>query len=287
VAVVGLNLIPAAVLVRQHWSAADIALGFGVAAAGIAFSLVFANWINGIIHQSNERAQLIGQLEATRAELAVVHRQAGVLAERQRLSLEIHDTIAQGFASIVMLLQAAEAGLDGDPARADYDGADSNGARHHLALATTTARENLAEARALVAGLAPTQFDEGGSLDDALRRVTTQVRQGGIATDVEITGTARPLGTGAEVMLLRVCQEALSNVRKHASASRAVVALAYDQSQVRLEVSDDGCGFDPAATRPGGYGLRGMQARVAEAGGTLEVASAPGTGTAVTVTVQV
>jgi signal transduction histidine kinase len=275
IAVVALNATPAILAVLlEHPPAADIPVVIGVAAAGITFSVVFGSWIFRIINQSKERAELIEQLEATRAELASVHRDAGMLAERQRISADIHDTIAQGFASIVMLLQAAESGLRTDP----------EGASHHLRLATQTARENLAEARTLVAGLAPAQLD-GGTLDDALRRVAAQARsQGGIAADVEVTGATRPLGTSAEVMLLRVCQEALSNVRKHARASRASVRLAYDPGQVQLMVTDDGTGFDPAVA-PAGYGLSGMRTRVAEAGGVLTVASAPAQGTAVTVTV--
>jgi signal transduction histidine kinase len=274
VAVTALNCAPAAVALLQRQPADDVTIAAVVAAAGITFSVVFGSWILRIINQSKERAQLIEQLEATRAELASAHRDAGMLAERQRISADIHDTLAQGFASIVMLLQAAESGLRADP----------DGAGHHLQLAVQTARENLAEARTLVAGLAPAQLD-GGTLDDALRRVAAQTRsQGGIAADVEVTGPTRPLSTSAEVVLLRVCQEALSNVRKHARASRASVQLAYDAGQVRLVVSDDGAGFDPTAVS-NGYGLRGMRTRVAEAGGVLTVASTLSRGTAVTVTV--
>lgn len=173
-----------------------------------------------------------------------------------------------------MLVQAAEAGLAADP----------DGTRRHLALATETARENLAEARALVAGLTPATLD-GGTLDDALRRVAAQVAgPGGLAADLEVTGITRPLGTSAEVMLLRVCQEALANVRKHAGASQASIRLACGEAEVGLVVTDDGAGFDPAAAC-GGYGLRGMRARVADAGGSLLVRSAPREGTAVSVTV--
>jgi signal transduction histidine kinase len=83
-----------------------------------------------------------------------------------------------------------------------------------------------------------------------------------------------------EVVLLRVCQEALANARKHAAAQTVAVRLGYDPDAVRLEVSDDGTGFDPDQVS-GGYGLRGMYARVSEAGGTLAVASVPGAGTRV------
>jgi signal transduction histidine kinase len=240
---------------------------------------VYGGWVTRIIVQSRERAELIDQLEATRAELAQANHEAGMLAERQRLAGDIHDTIAQGFTSIVMLIQAAEAEIGSDPATA----------RRHLGLAAETARENLAEARALVAALAPVQLD-GGKLDDALRRLAGQTAsQLGVSGDFQVGGSPRPLDTSAEVMLLRVCQEALANVRKHARARRAWVRLSYDPATVRMEVGDDGSGFDPAVEGGGkvggGYGLRGMRARVDEAGGRLTVRSAPGEGTSVCVEV--
>ena len=129
-----------------------------------AFSVMFGLWVFRIIAQSYERASLISELGQTRAELAQANRRAGVLAERQRLSGEIHDTVAQGFTSIIMLLQAADADVEREPAAA----------RGHLALALQTARENLAEARALVAALAPAGL-EPGALDGALRRLTDAV----------------------------------------------------------------------------------------------------------------
>jgi signal transduction histidine kinase len=274
VAVAALNCAPAAVALLQRRPAGEVTIAAYVAAGGLAFSVAFGTWVIKIIDQSKERAALIEQLEATRAELASAHRDAGMLAERQRISADLHDTIAQGLASIVMLLQAADSGLRADPESASA----------HLRLAVQTARENLAEARALVAGLAPAPLD-GSTLADALRRVAAQAgRQGGITAEVEVTGPARPLPTSAEVVLLRVGQEALSNIRKHARAGRACVRLAYDAGQVRLVVTDDGAGFDPDMVRSG-YGLSGMRARVAEAGGVLTVASTPSEGTAVTVTV--
>jgi signal transduction histidine kinase len=163
-----------------------------------------------------------------------------------------------------MLIQAAQADLD----RADRQ------ASGHLDLAEQTARENLAEARALVAGLAPAPLD-GGTLPDALRRLS---HTSGVDTSFSLSGTPRPLPMATEVVLLRVCQEALSNVRKHACAQSATVLLDYEQDAVRLEVSDDGAGFDPARLS-GGFGLRGMRARIAEADGTLTVGSEPGAGT--------
>jgi signal transduction histidine kinase len=82
------------------------------------------------------------------------------------------------------------------------------------------------------------------------------------------------------VVLLRVGQEALANVRKHAAARAVQVLLRYEPGAVSLEVTDDGRGFDPAEVN-GGYGLRGMRERLSQAGGRVEVRSAPGTGTRV------
>jgi len=241
-----------------------------LAIAIIAFSLIYGGYVSAIVMQSLERAGLIAQLEATRAELADVSRQAGALAERQRLAGEIHDTLAQGFSSILMLIQAADTQLEHAP----------DTARAQLALAAQTARENLAEARTLVTGLASAQL-HAGTLTDALRRLTERsAAELGIQASFDASGPERQLPAATEVVLLRTGQEALANVRKHAAAAQVAVRLCYAGDQVRLEVTDDGVGFDPAVVN-GGYGLRGMRVRVAEAGGSVTVESAPGKGTSV------
>jgi signal transduction histidine kinase len=268
---IGLNFFAAALLVYRYPTASTAAVAFAVAAGGGGFSIFYGGWITRIIEQSAERAEMIGQLEATRAQLAAAQHEAGRMAERQRLAADIHDTLAQGFTSILMLIQAAQADLDDSHPQA----------ARHLDTAELTARENLAEARALVTGLAPAQLD-GGTLPDALRRLSDA---SGVQTSFDLSGTVRPLPMATEVMLLRVCQEALSNVRKHARARSAAVRLRYDQDAVRLEVSDDGAGFDPADVS-GGFGLRGMRSRVAELGGTLTLDSTPGQGTQVNATVS-
>ncbi len=241
-----------------------------------AFSTAFGGYIGRIITQSDERASLIAQLEATRAELAEVSRQAGVMAERQRLAGEIHDTLAQGFSSILMLVQAADAQLELSPETA----------RGQLSLAAQTARENLAEARALVGGLASAQL-QPGTLEDALRRITQRAgAELGIEASFAVDGTGRRLPAATEVVLLRAGQEALANVRKHAAAHSVAVCLRYAADCVRLEVTDDGAGFDRAQVN-GGYGLSGMRARVDEAGGTVAVRSVPEQGTSVQVEVPI
>jgi signal transduction histidine kinase len=267
---VALNFMAAALLVARYPNASASAVAFTVAAAGGGFSVFYGTWVSRIIEQSAERAGIIDQLEATRAELAAAQHEAGRMAERQRLAIDLHDTVAQGLTSILMLIQSAQADLDGSHPRAD----------RHLDLAAQTARENLAEARALVENLAPAQL-EGSTLPDALRRLS---QAPGVDASFGLSGAPRRLPMATEVVLLRVCQEALANVRKHAGARSATVRLDYDPAAIRLEVSDDGAGFDPARVN-GGYGLRGMRTRVAEAGGTLAVRSAPGAGTQVSATV--
>jgi len=263
---IGLNFLAAGLLVYRYPMASTAATAFAIAAAGGGFSIFYGAWVSKIIEQSAERAEIIEQLEATQAELASAQHEAGRLAERQRLAADIHDTLAQGFTSILMLLQAAEA---------EPDGCRPSVARH-LGLAAHTARESLAEARALVAGLAPVQLD-GGTLPDALRRLS---QAPGVPTSFSLCGPPRPLPIATEVVLLRVCQEALANVRKHACASSAAVRLGYQPGAIRLDVNDDGTGFDTGGVSTG-YGLRGMRARLAEADGTLTVCSSPGDGTTV------
>ncbi|MFD6803197.1 sensor histidine kinase [Streptomyces cyaneofuscatus] len=244
-----------------------------LAAATFAFAAFLGRWTIRIIGQSRERAALIAGLEAGREEIARLSAAHGALAERERMSREIHDTLAQGFTSLLMLSQAVESELDHDPPRA----------RRHVALMTRTARENLAEARALVAGGSPADLD-GGSLAEALGRLAERHSGGtGAPARLTVTGTARPLPTAHEVVALRACQEALANTRKHAGGAVPVtVLLEYAPDALTLSVRDGGRGFAPRSPHEG-YGLAGLRARAEEAGGRAGVHSAPGSGTTVTV----
>lgn len=235
---------------------------------GLVVALVLGLWITRIIEQSRRRAQLVSDLGAARAELAEVSRRAGALAERERLAHDVHDTLAQGFTSVLLLLAAAETAPD------------LATARHHINRARSTARENLAEARALIADLAPPAL-HGGSLPDALGQLVDRLAGDlGLPPALTVRGSPRALLADQEVVLLRVAQEALANVRKHAGAGRVDVELAYDGASVTLRVSDDGRGFDPAAVT-GGYGLAGMRSRLAQVGGAFTIRSAVAAGTTV------
>ncbi|MFE7380607.1 sensor histidine kinase [Streptomyces zhihengii] len=210
---------------------------------------------------------LIDDLIRTRRELAATERREGTLAERQRLAMEIHDTLAQGLSSQRMLLQAADRTWEGDPATA----------RRHVRTAASIAEHNLAEARRFVHDLAPADLAEGGSLEEALRTVALRESAG-----FRVDGTAAPLPERVQSALLRIAQGALANVREHAGATAAAVTLTYLDDQVVLDVADDGRGFEPAATAPAGvrgHGLPAIRARVQQLGGTLTIESSPGEGT--------
>jgi signal transduction histidine kinase len=270
-AVLMFNTVAAVVLIVRYPGQDVVPQSLLNAGFGIGLAFVYGRFANTIIDQSQERAELIGQLEATRAELASVHHEAGTLAERQRLAGEIHDTLAQGFSSVIMLLQAAETGLGLDAPEP---------ARRQISLAAETARENLAEARGLVAALAPADLGSE-NLPGALRRVTERL---GAETGIEATftedGEPRPLPATLDVVLLRVAQETLANVRKHAEARTVRVSLRYADAMVSLQVSDDGRGFAvDGATN--GYGLRGMRERLGQVNGRIEVTSGAGPGTCV------
>ncbi len=231
------------------------------------FSVGIGSWITRMMEQSQERLRLIAELDKRNAEVDRLSRLAGAADERSRLAREIHDTLAQGFTSIITLLQAA------DPELKD----------ERLHLAVTTARENLAESRALVAALSPPSLSGDNSLVDAVRRQAERAGADGTTAEFRLTGEPAALPTRAEVVLLRAAQEALTNVRRHARARHVDVVLGYTAQGARLRVRDDGCGFDPAA--PGGFGLDGMRARAAQVGGSLVVTSTPGAGTTVEVEV--
>jgi signal transduction histidine kinase len=257
-------------LARVGWAPGRLLEVFLPAAVGLAIATGIGVWISRIIDQSKQRAQLVAELAAARAELARVNREAGALAERERLARDIHDTLAQGFASVLLLLEAADAASDLAIARSHLDRA-----RHH-------AQENLAEARALVAELTPPALRDA-SLPEALRHVVHRLGpELSLQPTLSITGSPRVLPADQEVVLLRVTQEALTNVRKHAAASRVDIDLSYGDGGVTLTVSDDGRGFDPQAATDG-FGLAGMRDRVAEVGGALKLSAAPAAGASIRV----
>ncbi|MFB7656490.1 MULTISPECIES: sensor histidine kinase [unclassified Streptomyces] len=232
--------------------------------------------------QTARQRALIDDLIRTRRELAASERREGTLAERQRLSMEIHDSLAQGLSSQRMLLQAAER----------VWGADPDKARAHVRGAASVAEHNLAEARRFVHDLAPADLARGGGLAAALRALAARESGDDLTVRVHVDDGARvpPLPDRVQSALLRIAQGALANVREHAGASTAALSLTLLDDQVVLDVTDDGHGFDPAALPDApagvrGHGLPAMRARLRQLGGTLTVESAPGEGTALSAAV--
>lgn len=213
---------------------------------------------------------------------------AGVLRERNRLAAELHDTVAQGLASMHLLLDAADREWTREPGQA----------RLLVRQAAAAARENLAEARRIIHDLAPVEL-ERAHLADALRELCAGVD----GARFRLEGEARPVPGRVEAAVLRAAQGALANVRRHARASAVVVTLTYQPYVLALDVWDDGVGFDPAAAaggngaghghpggdgHPAGDGLRLLRRRIAYLGGTATVESSPGGGgTVVSVCVPV
>lgn len=218
-----------------------------------------------LVAENQQRLALVRELEAVNSnllamqdELARMQRDAGIWAERTRLARDIHDTLAQGFSSILLLARAS-----GDSAT--------------VRQISEVAQENLDAARRVVHELAPRELEEA-PLPAALERLVEQVReQEPIEARSVVAGIPVTLPTVYEVTLLRIAQSALANVRQHARAEQVEVELEFSRGGVSLVIADDGRGFDVAGGR--GFGLAAMEQRVAELGGEFEIVSAPGQGT--------
>ena len=241
-----------------------------------------------IVKVSAERQELIDELVSTQDRLAATEREAGVVQERQRLAHEIHDTVAQSLSSIQMLLHAAErdlraTGLSEEELEVPLG---------RLETARRSASDNLSETRAMIAALTPAPLSET-SLPEALERIAASFAHAGeIDIDVEVDGEPQRLPMRVEAGLLRIAQGAVGNVVKHSGATRARVTVTFAPGEVRLDVVDNGDGFDVDALpgKPvglGHLGLDAMRTRAGELGGELVVESAPGGPTAVSVAVPV
>lgn len=210
--------------------------------------------------RNQQQAKLIEQLTETRADLAASERSKGILEERARFASEIHDTLAQGFTSIVLLSRA---------------GLRTGDAEHSLTEIEGTALENLAAARRLVDAIGPAELG-AASLPDALDRQVQGSLPTGVAGRFEVIGTPRRLSGTIEITLLRATQEALLNVRTHSKASEVEVTLSYLDDVVALDVRDDGIGFVPNTVNDrgsltGGQGLRVLENRAKALSGELTI----------------
>jgi two-component sensor histidine kinase len=197
-------------------------------------------------------------------------RYSAVLSERNRISRDLHDTLAQNLAGIALQLDAVHMQLP------DV----KSGLRERLDEACNLTRYSLAEARRAIADLRSDELEcpeLAAALPEIAQRVTPCLQ-----TRVRVTGAPRKLNPTMEKDLVRILQEALANAAKHAQARTVDVELTYAQDRLALRVRDDGRGFDPESLSPAGsghYGLIGMRERAERIGGHLKLISRPGEGT--------
>lgn len=268
---VALWAVLAPLLAREQWS-----LGIGEVLGplvGAVFSLIAHAVYRRLLIETDRNRQLVAQLRAAQSELADSERRKGIAEERQRLAQDIHDTLAQGLNSIVLL---------GRGARGAHPEATESFSRIE-----DTARENLADARRLVRDLADRV--PRTTLEQALRAVISRAEMLGESPrwELRVDGTPRELAPAQVETLHRAAQSLVANVQRHAEAERCVLTLAWWPGRVSLDVVDDGRGFDPSAptsSPEGGDGLRLLRTRLSRAGGTVAIDSAPGEGTTVGLT---
>jgi signal transduction histidine kinase len=292
------------VLMTAVVTAAELRIADGVdptvIAGPIGIALVTVLVYRALQRESAARQALLDELTDAQHELLQAQHRAGALAERQRLSREIHDSVGQRLASITLLLAATEQDWDRRP----------DLARDHVGVAAATARDGHAEVRRVVHGLPPVELaddDSGEALPSALQRLVDETAgadgagadRSGPDVSLHVHGEPVPLAADVAGALLRSARGALANAVEHSGAGRVAVTLTFLSDEVRLDVRDDGRGFDVTTVadttgaaasdtsrlgRTGrGRGLQGIADRAAGLGGRASVESAPGDGTTVSV----
>ena len=252
---------------------------------GAVLAVVISSTYRSLAADAEHHARTAEALRLAQAELAERERRAGRAEERERLAREIHDTVAQGLSSILLVARAARAGLAAGNTRQ---------VQRQLAVIEEGAGENLAQARRFVRDLAA--VSEGPGLPEALtvlcRRTEAQEAARGqrLECSLRLEGReATQLPEPVQTALLRGAQASLANVTAHAGAARAVLTLTVSAEEALLDVYDDGVGFDPATLEDpraaggsdSGYGLPGLRRRLQTLGGSLTVDSAPEEGTVI------
>ncbi|BCJ47175.1 hypothetical protein GCM10010168_72360 [Actinoplanes ianthinogenes] len=252
--------LPAAALVAVAVPFGHVGMDWGAGlreGSGMLVAALFALVVTLLLRREQQTRQELAAANAQLAELATTR-------ERNRVARDIHDGLGHHLTTLQMQIRAGRALLERDPGRAN----------EMLAQAEEQALEALSEVRRSVAAL---------RTDLPVReRLARLVSQAGPWIHLEIRGTPRSLPVDVEEALYRAAQEGLTNVRRHARATRADVLLDYLPGEVRMVVGDDGCGAAPGES--GGFGLTGLRERVAELGGVVALDSVPGQGSTLTVT---
>lgn len=268
-----------------HHGATTYANVFGPLIGGV-FAFAISRGYLQLLRDAAERERLVASLTQAQQEMAelqdefaLAQRESGAASERTRISRDIHDTIAQALSSIRLLAHAG-AGQSSDAA-----------ASRTLQQIAALAGDSLADVRRIVEALAPAELEDD-ALASALRRMLDRAaEETGISAELHVDEAIPTLPTEVEVALLRTAQSALGNVRQHSGATRVVMSLIDSGDTVRLDLIDNGSGFDlegwertgePRSQRAS-YGLRFMRARLRELGGGLDIESTPGEGTAISV----
>jgi signal transduction histidine kinase len=211
--------------------------------------------------------------------------QMGIVQERQRLAAEIHDSLTQGFISIVTHLEVAEAKLEQHPEalRTDLQGL--------LNQARQTARDNLTAARQMTWALRP-DLQQVVPLAQSLEKLTDNwARANDIPVAFSASGEARQLHPDIETAVVRTVREALNNIQKYAQATQVSVTLTYMDTLVALDVQDNGRGCEPASlaqrSSGGGFGLKSIREQVEQLGGELTIEGGPGKGCTIAIALPI
>ncbi|MCZ6891852.1 MAG: GAF domain-containing sensor histidine kinase, partial [Chloroflexi bacterium] len=239
-------------------------------ASGAALALDNARMLDDLKRQQHRADELLSQMVQAQEQ------------ERERVALELHDGVAQWLVRASYQAQICKALLARE---------DSTDIQSELNEVEDTVDESLRELRRVLAGLRPPTLDELG-LTHALRNEAEQLNSDGVSCRVEMEGEAVRLSSTVEIAVYRIVQEALNNVRKHAKATQATLRLHFEEDYLRVEVIDDGKGFNVArilesAIAEQHMGLLGMKQRVEWLGGALKLESSEDAGTHVTVRVPV
>ncbi|GED67714.1 sensor histidine kinase LiaS [Brevibacillus reuszeri] len=228
--------------------------------------------LNRLASQWEEQVASLQRLSNSNAALAEQLKHAAVTEERQRLARELHDAVSQQLFAIAMTTAAMKRLVEKNPQRASQQ----------IELVEEMAAAAQAEMRALLLHLRPATLQNKSLKEAILELLDELTRKNTMELTWEIEAV-EGLPSGIEDHLFRILQESLSNTLRHARANLITVKLFTLQEQVRLRVSDDGVGFDPDGDKLTSYGLRSMQERVAEVGGSMEIYSAIGKGTQIEV----
>jgi signal transduction histidine kinase len=201
--------------------------------------------------------------------------QAALMAERQRLARDLHDSVTQSLYSVTLFAQAI---------RSSASSGNLPLMQQYVSRISEMAQQALKEMRWLIYELRPAVVQELGLVEALRRRLEMVERRAGVQTEFVVDG-AQELDAPLENAVYQIVQEALNNILKHSSANYVTLRMRMAQRELQLEINDDGKGFNPAANQTMGLGLDSMRERAAQLGGALTILSKPGQGTRVRLSV--